>query len=104
MFPEQRHRRLRRTETIRRMVRETHVRVDDLVYPMFVREGSSIEEPIASMPGQCRHSPDRLPALAKRLVRSGYARCSCSASRAARTRPGRRPSGLTAWSSRQCAA
>jgi porphobilinogen synthase len=67
MFPEQRHRRLRRTETIRRMVRETHVRVDDLVYPMFVREGSSIEEPIASMPGQCRHSPDRLPALAKRL-------------------------------------
>ncbi|HQI80686.1 MAG TPA: porphobilinogen synthase, partial [Deltaproteobacteria bacterium] len=36
MFPEHRPRRLRRTETIRRMVRETHVRVDDLVYPLFV--------------------------------------------------------------------
>ncbi|HOM29436.1 MAG TPA: porphobilinogen synthase, partial [Deltaproteobacteria bacterium] len=68
MFPERRPRRLRRTEAIRRMVRETHVRVDDLVYPIFVKEGSSIEEPIASMPGQSRYSPDRVAAVAKRAA------------------------------------
>ncbi len=67
MFPEHRPRRLRRTETIRRMVRETHVRVDDLVYPIFVKEGSSLKEPIEAMPGQFRHSPDQLPALASKI-------------------------------------
>ncbi len=68
MFPEHRHRRLRRTHGIRRMVQETRVSVDDLVYPVFVREGRGIEEPIESMPGQFRYSPDRLPALARRLA------------------------------------
>lgn len=71
MFPEHRPRRLRRTETIRRMVRETHVRVDDLIYPLFVKEGSSIHEPIESMPGQFRHSPDRVAPLAKQISSLG---------------------------------
>lgn len=67
MFPENRPRRLRRTETIRSMVRETHLRVDSLVFPLFVKEGSSLKEPIEAMPGQFRHSPDMLPKLAKQL-------------------------------------
>ncbi|HPE45317.1 MAG TPA: porphobilinogen synthase [Deltaproteobacteria bacterium] len=67
MFPEHRPRRLRRNETIRRMVRETHLRVDDLVYPIFVKESSSLKEPIEAMPGQFRHSPDQLPALARKI-------------------------------------
>lgn len=68
MFPEHRPRRLRSTDTMRRMVRETHVRVDDLVYPIFVKEGTSVREPIEAMPGQFRHSPDQLPGLVKQIA------------------------------------
>ncbi|RLA97987.1 MAG: porphobilinogen synthase [Deltaproteobacteria bacterium] len=60
MFPEDRPRRLRRTETIRRMVRETRVFIDDLVYPLFIKEGKSIKEPIGAMPGQFRYSIDMI--------------------------------------------
>jgi porphobilinogen synthase len=52
------------------MVRETHVRIDDLVYPLFVKEGTSVKEPIEAMPGQFRYSPDMLPKLAKRIASS----------------------------------
>ncbi len=68
MFPENRPRRLRRTDTIRRMVRETRVHVDNLVYPLFIKEGSSLKEPIDAMPGQFRYSPDMLPKLAKQIA------------------------------------
>jgi len=68
MFPESRPRRLRRTDTIRRMVRETRVHVDNLVYPLFIKEGSSLKEPIDAMPGQFRYSPDMLPKLAKQIA------------------------------------
>ena len=67
MFPENRPRRLRRTDTLRRMVRETRVHVDNLVYPLFIKEASSLKEPIDAMPGQFRYSPDLLPKLAKQL-------------------------------------
>jgi porphobilinogen synthase len=67
MFPESRPRRLRRTDTLRRMVRETRVHVDNLVYPLFIKEGSSLKEPIDAMPGQFRYSPDLLPKLAKQI-------------------------------------
>lgn len=80
MFPEHRPRRLRRNETIRRMVRETHLRVDDLVYPIFVKESSSLKEPIEAMPGQFRHSPTSCPRLPGRSPRKGYRLSSCSAS------------------------
>ena len=53
-FPKIRMRRLRTTATMRRLVRETAVSVDDLVYPLFVREGEGIREPIKSMDG-CFH-------------------------------------------------
>ena len=71
MFPENRPRRLRSNATIRKMVRETHVRPDQLIYPVFVREGRHICEPIAAMPSQFRYSPDRLAPLMKDIVSEG---------------------------------
>jgi len=71
MFPENRPRRLRRTETIRRMVRETAVAPDDLIYPLFIREGRSIKEPLAAMPGQMRYSPDTVAAAASQIAALG---------------------------------
>jgi porphobilinogen synthase len=50
------------------MVRETRVHVDNLVYPLFIKEGSSLKEPIDTMPGQFRYSPDMLPKLAKQIA------------------------------------
>ena len=61
-FPQLRLRRLRRTDSLRRLVRETQVATSDLVYPLFVVEGKDIEQEITSMPGISRFSPDRLPA------------------------------------------
>jgi porphobilinogen synthase len=60
-YPQSRLRRLRRTETLRALVRETQVEVSDLIYPMFVVEGKGIKEEITSMPGIFRYSPDQLP-------------------------------------------
>ncbi|KLU58794.1 delta-aminolevulinic acid dehydratase [Peptococcaceae bacterium CEB3] len=53
-----RPRRLRAGEAIRRMVRENHVRVDDLIYPMFVMPGRGQKAEVASMPGVCQYSLD----------------------------------------------
>ncbi|MBE9165400.1 MULTISPECIES: porphobilinogen synthase [Microcoleaceae] len=55
-----RPRRLRRTPALRRMVRENHLTVDDLIYPMFVMEGEGQKVEIASMPGCYRYSLDLL--------------------------------------------
>lgn len=55
-----RPRRLRRTDAMRRLVRETQLTLDDLIYPVFVREGTEIEEAIPSMPGIYRYSLDVL--------------------------------------------
>jgi porphobilinogen synthase len=59
-FPEYRPRRMRRTESLRRMIRETHLSVDNLIAPFFVRFGSGVKEEIGSMPGVYRFSVDRL--------------------------------------------
>jgi porphobilinogen synthase len=64
-FPSVRMRRLRRSETLRRMVRETRLSRDALVLPLFVVEGAARREPVASMPGVYRHSVDRLVSEAK---------------------------------------
>lgn len=58
-FPIVRARRLRRTENMRRLVRETKVTLDDLVMPMFIVEGRGISEEIPSMPGISRLSVDK---------------------------------------------
>lgn len=60
MFPVHRPRRLRKDDLIRRMVRETMLSVNDLVYPLFVTEGEGIRSEIPSMPGICRLSIDNL--------------------------------------------
>ncbi|MHB1843933.1 MAG: porphobilinogen synthase [Deltaproteobacteria bacterium] len=57
-FPVIRPRRLRRTEGLRRLVRESVLAPSQLVYPIFVVEGTSVQEPIRSMPGIFRKSPD----------------------------------------------
>src|SRR5690606_16173140 len=56
----ERLRRLRRNATIRRMVAETRLSVDDLVMPLFVRPGTGVKKEIASMPGQYQWSVDTL--------------------------------------------
>jgi porphobilinogen synthase len=58
-FPHSRPRRLRRTHWVRDLVRESRLSVSDLIWPIFVREGQGIEEPIASLPGVNRLSIDR---------------------------------------------
>ncbi len=55
-----RTRRLRKTESIRRLVRETQLSVDDFVYPLFIEEGENIEKEIVSMPGIKRFSLDKI--------------------------------------------
>src|SRR5580765_1760375 len=59
-FPERRLRRLRRTPALRRLVAETRVSVDDLVAPLFVREGISEPQPIHSLPGVVQHTRESL--------------------------------------------
>jgi porphobilinogen synthase len=71
MFPTHRPRRLRRTATIRNLVRETHLRPEDFIYPLFVQETSSKPEPIQAMPGQFRHTLDSLVAEAERAAEGG---------------------------------
>jgi len=59
-YPEYRPRRLRKNELMRRLVRETQLSVDDLIYPLFVIEGTKVKKPIASMPGNFQLSIDYL--------------------------------------------
>ncbi|MGH9342054.1 MAG: porphobilinogen synthase [Acidobacteriota bacterium] len=58
MTPYYRPRRLRENPVLRRMVRETRMSSDQLIYPLFIREGKGIREEISSMPGQVRFSID----------------------------------------------
>ena len=67
----QRPRRLRGSETLRKMVRETRMDKSSLIYPLFVKEGTGIEEEIPSMEGQFRYSVDRLPYELERLEKAG---------------------------------
>lgn len=60
MFPIERPRRLRQTEGLRALVRETRVAVEQLIYPVFVRPGQGLQEPISSMPGIYQWSVDTL--------------------------------------------
>ncbi|RIL02045.1 MAG: porphobilinogen synthase [Proteobacteria bacterium] len=70
-FPIVRMRRLRRSEPLRRLVRETHLRRDDLVLPLFAVEGRGVREPVASMPGVCRLSADQIAEEAKAVADLG---------------------------------
>ena len=70
----QRPRRLRGSETLRKMVRETRIDKSSLIYPLFVKEGQGIEEEIPSMEGQFRYSVDRLPYELERLTKAGVSK------------------------------
>ncbi len=70
-FPSVRHRRMRRDDFSRRLMRESHLHVDDLIYPMFILEGEKQRQPVASMPGVERLSLDLLLREAEALQRLG---------------------------------
>lgn len=70
-FPANRPRRLRSSPAIRRMVRETILTPNDLIYPLFVVEGQGIKEPIASLTGQYHLSPDMAAQEAKAAWEAG---------------------------------
>jgi porphobilinogen synthase len=70
-FPERRLRRLRRTPALRRLVAETRLTVDDLVAPLFVREGILDPQPITSLPGVVQHTRESLRQEVRELVDLG---------------------------------
>ncbi|KTE08212.1 porphobilinogen synthase [Sphingopyxis sp. H115] len=70
-FPDLRLRRTRRTGWSRAMVRETHLSPANLIWPLFVCDGSGGEEPVASLPGVSRWSVDRIVERAKDAVAAG---------------------------------
>jgi porphobilinogen synthase len=70
-FPEIRLRRLRGSEALRALIRETKVEVGDLIYPLFVVEGNKIKQEISSMPGQYRLSNDLLVKEVENIAKLG---------------------------------
>ncbi len=70
-YPQSRLRRLRRSEALRALVRETRVEVGHLIYPLFVVEGNKVKQEISSMPGICRYSPDLLPGEVEDIAKLG---------------------------------
>ena len=70
-FPQQRPRRLRRDAFTRNLVRENRVTAHDLIYPVFVHEGSNVRTAVTSMPGVDRLSPDVLLPVAEDCVKLG---------------------------------
>ena len=70
-FPAARPRRLRRTAALRRLVAQTSVQPSDLLLPMFVKEGISEPQPVASMPGVVQHTRDSLRKAAVEAVQAG---------------------------------
>lgn len=67
----ERTRRLRSSEELRSMVREEHVRIEELIYPIFVIEGKEIVNPVASMPGICQFSLDRMMDEIDKVIEAG---------------------------------
>ena len=69
-YPLVRMRRLRRTETLRRMARETRLATDHLIQPLFVVPGKNVRKPVASMPGVAQLSVDQALVEAEKAVRA----------------------------------
>lgn len=70
-FPDSRPRRLRSTEALRSLVRETALSPADFIWPLFIEPGKGIRKPIVSMPGQFRFSPDEAAKEAKKAFELG---------------------------------
>ena len=71
LFPDYRPRRLRQNKSFRRMIRETHLSVDDLILPLFVTGGKDVKNPIPSMPGHYQLSIDNLLGTVQGAVEYG---------------------------------
>tara|TARA_B100000029_G_C17558336_1_gene952424 strand:- start:488 stop:1477 length:990 start_codon:yes stop_codon:yes gene_type:complete len=67
-YPKVRLRRNRKTEWSRRLVKENSLSADDLIWPIFIREGKKIKEPIDTMPGVYRYSIDQIEKIVKRAI------------------------------------
>ncbi|ASU82154.1 porphobilinogen synthase [Nocardiopsis gilva YIM 90087] len=70
-YPAARPRRLRRTPALRRLVAETRLRPEELILPMFVKEGIDAPNPVESMPGQVQHTRDSLRKAAQEAAEAG---------------------------------
>ena len=70
-FPSYRPRRLRRTESLRRLVRETQLAPAQIIQPLFVRSGRGVRQPVGSMPGVCQTSVDETVRDARQAERLG---------------------------------
>ena len=68
-YPKVRLRRNRKTEWSRRLVSENNLSPDDLIWPIFLKEGKSIKEPISSMPGVYRYTLDKIPGLVEKAIK-----------------------------------
>jgi len=69
-YPSTRMRRNRKTDWSRRLVQENNLSTNDLIWPIFIREGKNITEPIKSMPGVYRYSLDRVEKLVERALKN----------------------------------
>ena len=71
LFPDYRARRMRQSEGLRRMIRETNLTVDDFILPLFVIGGKKVKNPIPSMPGHFQFSIDYLIPETQKAVELG---------------------------------
>jgi porphobilinogen synthase len=71
LFPDYRPRRMRQSEGLRRMIRETNLTVDDLILPLFVIDGKDVKNPIPSMPGHFQLSIDNFLKTAQEAFNAG---------------------------------
>jgi len=67
-YPNVRMRRNRKTEWSRRLIRENNLSTDDLIWPIFIREGKNIKEPVKSMPGVFRYTLDKIENLVEKAI------------------------------------
>ena len=67
-YPNVRLRRNRKTDWSRRLVSENNLSTDDLIWPIFIREGRNVKEPVKTMPGVYRYSLDRIQKLVESAI------------------------------------
>ena len=101
-YPITRLRRLRRSEPMRALVRETHLQPGALIYPMFLCPGEGVRREISSMPGVFNLSVDEAAKEAEAAPGWAWAGCCCLACRKPRTRKRPEPGPRTASCSRRC--
>ena len=67
-YPSVRMRRNRKSDWCRRLIQENNLSTNDLIWPIFIRDGKNIKEPIVSMPGVYRYSLDKVEPLVERAI------------------------------------